>query len=1098
MKRRAEGPLVVVGSRDRFRALLASGLLPDEVLARPARVGRTTDGLALGPAGGGEDVTFGADVLSGLRTAGVSVLQSGETALEEERRVCCWAEALLADPAPVPLPPLGRVLFRTGPGSELLDLCGELLRLGCDRQELGGFAGADGSGEPCAEGLLRVLDPPYLPVARALEATNPDTLDSLRAFLPERPGSRVWVEVGARHELAGRCEPPEGELLLIPRSGPWRRVLDGPWVDVADRLDLQLPPRRDLVATPPPGGRLRVSLRLTRTGRSRPASLWVLRHDAIETVERVLSVLAEREVDRLSFLASGPPAEPTVLLRGRASEKGPPALPFDDGRTPSVEAFAAWPDIPWLHVPVDATLRPLLRATRLRNLLAPDPERVVWLTPRSDDADSPILLESAPAAGFSPLADWVDHVVEARADELEPWLRGVTFAFADFVSVGVEWHEGPPSEREGGRRRSRRPKGDGGEADPDPADWRPERSAGSPVGAARGPTPEPRFLIPALDPDASRIEEADSTGELVATILGAKAPDPGDWAALEGVERRAGRARDALLCRSRVLWAAPDDTTLAEWSRSPGETPIAMLVTVLLGAAAGPGTDAVDRLRLEEWSDLLASSREELPLRISWLLTRALARLSGGDRLGLLRERDRIFERLRGGLPAAEIPRSVRFHGVRDHGERSAEAHGRLDRILRTWEERGEAGSTLEADPRLTGAYVRLLVAWGRARLGDPGAAEGDLQEARGRLEDLGVLEDPLHEWCVAALSARIAQAGEGLPRGAPLPPGLAARREALGRLERYKLDRLRQASRIVDPSTGVDAFALFGRSVGSDGRLGRLLAIDDARARARAVEELLAEPLDVDSESAGATLRGVLDLLDTLSPASASAALDSWRTRLPDLPAAARPALVEDALVLAEFLEREAAIDDLLAELARAAGELEEPVAALAGVLSRCGALLRRTGRTTPALSLLDDLLASGGAGEGPVDRLRLAVARRALGENVDLAGDVAAATGLLGLRAPDARLELVRELASALAHAPIEQAGPGFDALLGLLPEVTDSYATNSHFCLSVVHYVESLVRAVVSDELCLDSTVRRWAEEDEHDLRRRIHEDLSSDPR
>ena len=65
---------------------------------------------------------------------------------------------------------------------------------------------------------------------------------------------------------------------------------------------------------------------------------------------------------------------------------------------------------------------------------------------------------------------------------------------------------------------------------------------------------------------------------------------------------------------------------------------------------------------------------------------------------------------------------------------------------------------------------------------------------------------------------------------------------------------------------------------------------------------------------------------------------------------------------------------------------------------------------------------------------------------------------------------------------------------ALTDQLPLVTDSFNTNSHYCLSVVHFVESLVRGHAADDLVLGELGRRWLDEDEYLVRRRIHRDLS----
>ena len=50
-----------------------------------------------------------------------------------------------------------------------------------------------------------------------------------------------------------------------------------------------------------------------------------------------------------------------------------------------------------------------------------------------------------------------------------------------------------------------------------------------------------------------------------------------------------------------------------------------------------------------------------------------------------------------------------------------------------------------------------------------------------------------------------------------------------------------------------------------------------------------------------------------------------------------------------------------------------------------------------------------------------------------------------------------------------------------------------TSSHFSLSQFDVVEALVLSLVSDDASLDAETRRWLDEDEFLVRRRIHNDM-----
>jgi hypothetical protein len=89
--------------------------------------------------------------------------------------------------------------------------------------------------------------------------------------------------------------------------------------------------------------------------------------------------------------------------------------------------------------------------------------------------------------------------------------------------------------------------------------------------------------------------------------------------------------------------------------------------------------------------------------------------------------------------------------------------------------------------------------------------------------------------------------------------------------------------------------------------------------------------------------------------------------------------------------------------------------------------------------------------------------------------------------------RIERIRALARAYSQAPLGHALGGIAELSGQLREITDSFGTNSHYCLSVLHFVESLVTGITSDDLALGEVGRRFVEDDEHLIRRRLHRDL-----
>src|SRR5580704_14679114 len=131
---------------------IRSGLVSRDAAAGGAKIARgPDDAIVLEP-----EKHVPAAVAAKLRAAGVQV----DAALPSRARsVRCWAEALGPVRNATPeLPSL--VLFETERAADLIDLAAELVRLGCDRQEL--LIAGD-------RGVIRVVDPPTYTIVRALD-----------------------------------------------------------------------------------------------------------------------------------------------------------------------------------------------------------------------------------------------------------------------------------------------------------------------------------------------------------------------------------------------------------------------------------------------------------------------------------------------------------------------------------------------------------------------------------------------------------------------------------------------------------------------------------------------------------------------------------------------------------------------------------------------------------------------------------------------------------------------------------------------------------------------------------------------------------------
>ncbi len=272
----------------------------------------------------------------------------------------CWAEAIA--PVKVALRQLpSLVLLVSEDTAGLIDLAAELVRLGCERQEL---LVTD------RVGVARVVDPPTYTIVRALDRDH-----GLRVYAPDPPGQdATWCELGYRHPLADRLRAERGTLLLV---GPerWRVVPDNGWLSVDAALELVVPGDRALHQAMQLPARRRVPLRLAG-GRRGVASLWVIRNDAIAAIDKLLATLPDEVVARLSCAATSG-NEPTVLIRARGGRSAPPDLSLV-----GAEAYAPLNQMPDVYAPAGAIVEPPLRRERLRQVLAVGTNEVMWLAPR--------------------------------------------------------------------------------------------------------------------------------------------------------------------------------------------------------------------------------------------------------------------------------------------------------------------------------------------------------------------------------------------------------------------------------------------------------------------------------------------------------------------------------------------------------------------------------------------------------------------------------------------------------------------------------------------------------------------------------------------
>ena len=486
----------------------------------------------------------------------------------------------------------------------------------------------------------------------------------------------------------------------------------------------------------------------------------------------------------------------------------------------------------------------------------------------------------------------------------------------------------------------------------------------------------------------------------------------------------------------------------------------------------------------------------ELDARTLWLSRLGLAKLSNGDPLLLAHARDRILTRLAGGLPVErELPAFLRLAGRSGalgnaSGEHLSTALEELaTRIDKTKRKR----TPLEAPPHLTGAYVSFLIGYGFARIGLADRARAHVADARKALAPTAT--DPVHSYLIAAYSARVDQAIAGIASETPLSDELGTQLTSLDRVARYKVDRLREASRILEPLERPDAIgAWIKKEKDSRGpEFAALREITDPVKRAKAVDKLVDAAASSDTERER-LIDGIFDVLLELPESGAVPILSRTWPLISRVPEPRRAVLYAEALVVAGHFGRTELVPGMLDALGVAIRLVQGPD--LERVLQHSLRALRRIGLRAEIAELLAEAEHA-----LPANRVEALRGRLALAAGLAYLGETSRAlpiyeqarAALTESMTLPTRLDLTRALALAYAQSPLQQALGGLADLTTQLRDITDSYGTNSHYCLSVLNFVESLVLGITSDDLALGEAGRRFVEDDEHLIRRRLHRDL-----
>ncbi|MBX9627542.1 MAG: hypothetical protein K2X82_27320, partial [Gemmataceae bacterium] len=806
-------PALVFPSADALRRALAGGVVPAAVAATPARGGTDPDGRAwVEP-----PVALPREVVAGLARLGAQLVANPLSAGEAIRS---WAELLPLTSARVEL--TSHVLLEL-PAADLARLARELRRRDVPPP---GVRLLDGDG-PGRAWLLAPGLPPDLLGAKV----------GAEAFTEAAPG--VWVSAGWDHPLPELLNPPtEGCLLVRPPRSVTAFAEPPPRAEPREYPIAGRPAVRPSV-TPPS---ITVPVRLVPGAPPGREALWVWPAGEDGPFREFCRTADQRTLRGLDVAFVGSGTDARVVLRRAAGREGAPVPVADRGFVPHPRAAG-------LFLPAGYDLRPPVRAAVLGRLFDLGADRVVWVEPA---AGGRFVRLAVPSTAFRPLAGTVRYVVPVAAPLAGGLAPADPFALAPLPPVVADpLPETIPAEPAMTLPTSQEPR----------SGWLTRLVRR--ISRAGSHTPEPQPPKPRKDRPATTPRREPAAAEAVVHgpdrlarrhALEARLVDdyprlgPADraarWADLAAAYGAVGAADDAAVCWLNAVWEsdATPGPLFGRWyeaeCRAAGVRPDRFdpngpARVTAANACRGTPDVAPGRLRAA-----LDRGFDDLPVRAGWLAALSLARLGGGDPLGLARWRDRVLTRLADGSPGLDLdaPSFLRFHGAPDP-ERFRAARGWLVKARRPvlgWVGRLRnpgrlqwAGLDPEAD--CTAAYALLLLAWGLAALGDRARAKdwaGRACRVLHRANRPGA--DPaVHAVLSDALVARLRDAQDGRPPRPGLPPDLVRRYDALPEFGRYAVDKFRRFSRVLEPADRVRDYGgrEFGGLWGTD-RLADRLAL--------------------------------------------------------------------------------------------------------------------------------------------------------------------------------------------------------------------------------------------------------------------------------
>lgn len=1036
------------------------------------------------------------------------------------------------------LAPRTAVLLELNDAMQLPALAHELLRQRHDRAAICQVHDGDR-----LRTFVRIIEPPYYTLLSAFSGAE----DAPLAFLEAAP--RVWVQLGFQHEFAEQIILADHQTLLLSKVSDWQLLPELTFHDLIDCLTMDTLANAQLGVLSWPES-MPVSLRLAPSASTEPATFWVVRENAVDQLDAFVQRCSRQVRQQLAFAVADRDGRTLVTLRLRPTRLPPPNVDL------FAEAYRPWLRLPNLYVPVGSRIDPPLRRATIQKLLAPDASVVTWLAGDGQAVTANSIADEAfhPLSAWIDGILERDHdALTSWAHRTEFAFSGVSLeASAGPVSEKEKKLKPPkprqqqdekkaaPARREVRPLRRPPPIRDVPRLDV-PAidlDLRHELTElETQFLAIDGgfDHPERQALWPRLaELNAALRQPAEATLAWTHAWWDAEQLPEGQlW---QWVQACTGWTHPNLVADNvdRLLSATP---VTAEDVRAVAA------VTVWSATTALPPGPVI--ARLADVQAYLQANERLLPVRAAWLAWCGWAQLAGNDTLAMVRARDRMLTRLlESGLDAdADLPTFLRFAGRLD-SDRLRNVREWFDEIrmrVRSWYSE-QTKVDLSADP--TAAYIDLFFAFSLARLGEATAARALVKQSEAILDAVADDTRDAHLVLLQALSWRVEELLAGRPHSGPLPPELldylAQMHVEASPLPRsndynkrrtgpYAVERFREQSRIVEPLEKFDPYR-HTRREGHDlvREAARLPDLRDPASLAIRIRQLLRPAEGVpelelrimaqclpmagrlSAEAAGALLERVAPLLATASRTTDGPALE------------VRLRLIERSLFFAAHFDRTDLIPSLVNFLVQLL-EMDAAVAALEG----SGQAMGQTLRSLRKLGLRDDTVRL-------LERLETALLRGnsmatltarppanwsavlptllhlAAGwiyfDQPDRAAPILDAARKILERAqrPDGDemsrphyVQVICNLIAAYGLLPPNEARTRIADLLadGRLDRLPNTFTTASFYSRFHLNVAEAVVLTLSGDDFTLGPSARRWLDEGEYMIRRRIHRDVKT---